>query len=154
MSVERRLAVLGAGVTLGLAALAGGASLAGGAETVRAPRAFTVQLLSRNGSDMTGTVRFVPRGKRSFWALVRVSGGPGAPSTGYPAHVHTGPCSIEPTFERPRIYDGLNNVINGRSRTTVHHSLGRYRRGKFSVNVHEPNGVLRPMACGDLPRRF
>jgi hypothetical protein len=154
MSRKPKLAVLGAAVGLGLAAFAGGASPASGAESVRAPRAFTVQLLSRNGSDLTGKARFVPRGKRSFVVLITVQGGPGGGSYGYMAHVHTGPCSIEPTIERPRIADGLNNVMRNRSRTTVKHSLARYRRGKHSLNVHEPNAPYGVLACGDLPRRF
>jgi hypothetical protein len=155
MALERRLAAaLGAGVALGLAVFAGGASLASGAESVRAPRAFTVQLLSRNDSDMTGTARFVPRGKRSFVVVVTVQGGPGGGAYGYMAHIHTGPCSKEPTIDRPRIAEGLHNVKGNRSRTTVRHSLARYRRAKYSLNVHEPSGQYRPIACGDLPRRF
>jgi hypothetical protein len=148
-----RFAAAGAGIVLCVAGLVGG-SVARGAESVRAPRAFTVQLLPRNASDMTGTARFVPRTKRSFVVIVRVQGGPGGGSYGYMAHVHTGPCSIEPTIERPRIADGLNNVIGNRSRTTIKHSLARYRRGKHSLNVHEPGGQYGVIACGDLPRRF
>ncbi len=146
---------------VGLVAVAGlaailmtGALAASGADNARAPRAFTVQLKSRNGSDMTGTVRFVPRTKRSFVAVVSVTGGPGEGATGYPAHVHTGPCSREPTFANPRIEYGLNYVRRGRSRTIVNRNLAVFRRGTHSINVHEPSGALRPMACGDLPRRF
>jgi hypothetical protein len=148
-----RLAALGVGALLCLVGFIG-ATAARGAESVRAPRAFTVQLLPRHESDMTGTARFVPRGKRSFVVIIRVRGGPGGGSYGYMAHVHTGPCSVEPTFERPRIADGLNNVIGNRSRTTIRHSLARYRRGKHSLNVHEPGGQYGVIACGDLPRRF
>lgn len=147
-------------VLLGLTALAAitvlvaGGIAASDSESVRAPRPFTVQLLSRNGSDMTGTVRFVPRSKRSFVAVVTVRGGPGESATGYPAHVHTGPCSREPTFANPRIKYGLNYVRRGRSRTIVNRTLAVFRRGTHSINVHEPAGAFRPMACGDLPRRF
>jgi hypothetical protein len=148
MLLRRRLVVVGAGTALGLLALAASA------ESARAPKAFTVQLLSRNDSTMTGTARFVPRGKKSFVVIVRVQGGPPGGPDGYMAHIHTGPCSIEPTFERPRIAYGLNNVKRGFSRTTTRHSLARYRRGKYSLNVHEPTEPFRPIACGDLPRRF
>ncbi len=134
---------LGAGVAYG--------TIPSSNEQGRAPRAFTVQLLPRNGFDMTGKARFVPRAKRSFWVTVTAQGGPGG---SYMAHVHTGPCSKEPTFANPRLWNGLNNVVNGRSRTLVRGSLAQYRRGKYSLNVHEPGGELRPMACGDLPRRF
>jgi hypothetical protein len=148
-----RLAALGGAVVLCAAGLVGG-SAAHGAESARAPRAFTVKLLPRNGSDMRGTARFVPGGKASFAVVIRVQGGPGGGSYGYMAHIHTGPCSKEPTIERPRIDEGLNNVIASRSRTIVRHSLARYRRGKYSLNVHEPAGQYRPIACGNLPRRF
>lgn len=153
---QARFAALGVVVVMVALALAGflGRSLARGAETVRAPRAFTVQLLPRNGSDMKGTARFVPRGKRSFYVVLAVQGGPGGGSI-HLAHVHTGPCSREPTFANPRIKDPLRSVSSGvRSRTLVTHPLAQYRRGKHSVNVHEVSGDLRPIACGDLPRRF
>lgn len=145
---------MGLAAVAGLAVVAPGGLASSGADTARAPRAFTVQLLSRNGSDMTGTARFVPRGKRSFVVVVKVEGGPGGGYTGYPAHVHTGPCSLEPTAQRPRIKYGLNYVTAGRSRTVVSRSLAVLRRGAHSLNVHEPSGALRPIACGDLPRRF
>ena len=137
-----------------LALVVTGGLAASDSESVRAPRAFTVQLLSRNGSDMVGTARFVPRGPRSFYVVVRITGGPGETSTGYPAHLHYGPCSREPTFANPRIEYGLNYVRSGRSRTIVRLRLASLRRGRHSINVHEPSGGLRPMACGDVPRRF
>ncbi len=151
MSRRRRLAALAAAIALGLLALSVAGPLATGADTVRAPRAFTVKLLSRNGSDMTGTARFVPQGKRRFVVIVTVTGGPGG---SYPAHVHRGPCSIEPTYSNPRIEDGLYNVNRGRSRTTLYHSLATFRRGKYSLNVHDPTPAGTVLACGDLPRRF
>lgn len=151
----RPLLLLAAAALGTVAAAAATAGLATpDAESVRAPRAFTVQLLSRNGSDMAGTARFVPRGKRSFVVVVTVTGGPGEGGTGYPAHLHYGPCSREPTFANPRIEYGLNYVRSGRARTTVKLRLASLRRGRHSLNVHEPSGAFRPFACGDLPRRF
>ena len=38
--------------------------------------------------------------------------GPGS----LPAHIHTGPCSDEPTASNPRIWADLDDVIDGRSR--------------------------------------
>lgn len=151
----RSTLIVGLAAVGGLAAiLMTGAFAASGADNARAPRAFTVQLVSRNGSNMTGTARFVPRGPRSFVVVVTVRGGPGGGPTGYPAHVHTGPCSKEPTFANPRIRFGLVYVRSGRSRTIVNRSLAVFRRRVHSLNVHEPSGALRPMACGDLPLRF
>lgn len=153
---RRTVCAAAATVALGTT-VAATAALAGSDEsTARAPKAFTVQLTSRNGSNMVGTARFVPRGKKSFVVVVTVTGGPGESTTGYPAHVHYGPCSREPTFANPRIEYGLNYVRSGRSRTTVKNRNGLrvFRSGRHSLNVHEPTGGLRAIACADLPRRF
>lgn len=153
MALQLRFVAGLAAAAAGVAAILGGASLASGAEAVRAPRAFTVKLLPRNGFETSGAARFVPRTKRSFLVVITVQGAPAADGS-YMAHVHTGPCSREPTFANPRIWNGLNNVVNGRSRTVVRGPLAQYRRAKYSLNVHEQGGEFRPIACGDLPRRF
>ena len=70
-----------------------------------------------------------------------------------PAHIHTGPCSDEPTFRNPRIWAGLTEVINGASETTISvATLPELRAEPSSINVHDPHNDLRPMVCGDIPR--
>jgi hypothetical protein len=70
-----------------------------------------------------------------------------------PAHIHTGPCSQEPTFQNPRIWAGLNDVDDGRSQTTVDTvTLKELQSESASINVHDPPHNLRPLVCGDIPR--
>ena len=70
-----------------------------------------------------------------------------------PAHIHTGPCSDEPTASNPRIWVGLTELVDGRSETTiVLATLPELRSEPSSINVHDPHDNLRPMVCGDIPR--
>ena len=68
-----------------------------------------------------------------------------------PAHIHTGPCSDEPTMRNPRIWAGLTEVIDGRSESVVTvATLDELRAEGASLNVHDPHHDLRPMVCGDI----
>lgn len=68
-------------------------------------------------------------------------------------HIHTGPCSDEPTISNPRIWANLNEVIDGRSETTVNVvTLRELRSEPASINVHDPDHDNRPLVCGDIPR--
>ena len=70
-----------------------------------------------------------------------------------PAHIHTGPCSDEPTATNPRIWANLTDVIGGRSETTVNVvTLPELRAEPASINVHDPHHALRALVCGDIPR--
>jgi hypothetical protein len=70
-----------------------------------------------------------------------------------PAHIHTGPCSDEPTFKNPRIWASLDNVVDGGSKTTVNVvTLAELRSESASINVHDPEHGLRGLVCGDIPR--
>jgi hypothetical protein len=69
-----------------------------------------------------------------------------------PAHIHTGPCSDEPTMRNPRIWAALTEVIDGRSQSTVTvATLPELRAEPASINVHDPHHDLRPLVCGDIP---
>ena len=69
------------------------------------------------------------------------------------AHIHSGPCSKEPTWTNPRIWAGLSDVVDGRSETTVDIvTLSELRSEKASINVHDPDHNQRPLVCGDIPR--
>ena len=55
------------------------------------------------------------------------------------AHVHTGPCSKEPTYSNPRIWANLNDVVDGGSETTVNVvTLKELQSESSSINVHDP----------------
>jgi hypothetical protein len=69
------------------------------------------------------------------------------------AHIHTGPCSKEPTMSNPRIWASLTEVIDGRSETTVDLvTLDELRAESSSINVHDPTHANRPLVCADIPR--
>ena len=69
------------------------------------------------------------------------------------AHIHTGPCSDEPTLSNPRIWANLTDVIDGRSETAASVvTLQELQSETSSINVHDPDHRNRPLVCGDIPR--
>ena len=129
---------------------------AGGSEKPRktaaravAAEPIDVPLKAAHHSGVSGTARLVPDGdgvKVSVKLSKRVT-------ATLPAHIHTGPCSDEPTFRNPRIWAGLTEVVDGRSETTITlATLPELRAEPSSINVHDPHNDLRPMVCGDIPR--
>ena len=69
------------------------------------------------------------------------------------AHIHTGPCSDEPTASNPRIWATLTDVIDGRSETTVNIvTLHELQSESSSINVHDPTHANRALVCADIPR--
>jgi hypothetical protein len=70
------------------------------------------------------------------------------------AHIHTGPCSDEPTFDNPRLWANLDDVVKGISKTTVNVvTLEELQSEPASINVHDPNHNQRPLVCADIPQR-
>jgi hypothetical protein len=68
-------------------------------------------------------------------------------------HIHTGPCSDEPTMSDPRIWANLNDVVKGTSKTTVNVvTLKELQSEPASINVHDPNHNQRPLVCADIPQ--
>jgi hypothetical protein len=146
-------------VLLILACAAGGALAlvnAGGDEAVRpsAARAdagepLEIALAPSHGSGVSGTARLVP-GRAGMTVTLTLD--KHAVNT-LPAHIHTGPCSDEPTATNPRIWASLSDVTDGRSATTVNVvTLQELRSEGASINVHDPVHDLRPLVCGDIPR--
>jgi hypothetical protein len=69
------------------------------------------------------------------------------------AHIHTGPCTDEPTLRNPRIWANLDDLIDGRSKTIVNVvTLAELQSEPASINVHDPDHNQRPLVCGDIPR--
>lgn len=146
MNSDRKIMAFAAVLGVGAAALAVGS--AGPRAATSASTAIIVKLKEKRGSGVSGTatLRAVVRGVRVVLSLNKPVAGSA------PAHIHTGPCSREPTFANPRIWRSLANVVNGRSATTVTGTtLKALRARRFSINVHDPDSLL-PIACGDIPR--
>ena len=108
--------------------------------------ATTFDLEEQNGSGVSGTVTITPTALDSFDVLIEVTGG--EEGVAMPAHIHPGTCAnLDPTPEHP-----LENVVDGRSETTVSASPVELLADEFAVNVHksaEEADVY--VACGDLP---
>ena len=69
-------------------------------------------------------------------------------------HIHTGPCSDEPTWDNPRIWANLTDVVDGRSETEIHvATIADLQAEGASINIHDPDHNQRPLLCGDIPRR-
>jgi hypothetical protein len=108
-----------------------------------------IPLKTAHHSGVTGTATLVPDGsnlKVTLKLSKRVDGR-------LMAHIHTGPCSKEPTFNNPRIWAGLNEVVDGRSETTVYGivTLKELESETSSINVHDPAHNQRPLVCADIP---
>jgi hypothetical protein len=110
---------------------------------------ITVALKPAHHSRVRGTVTLAP-GLHGMKVTVRLS----KPVEGnLLAHIHTGPCSDEPTMSNPRIWASLTDVVGGRSETTVDlMTLDDLRAESTSINVHDPEHANRPLVCGDIPR--
>jgi len=101
------------------------------------------------GSGASGTARLVQNGDELAVTLTLKGGG----SVAHLAHIHTGPCSKEPTFRNPRIWVGLTDVVRGHSESVVTlASLHDVQAESASINVHDPDNGNRPLVCGDIPR--
>jgi len=64
-----------------------------------------------------------------------------------PAHIHKGTCAnLDPTPAYP-----LNNVVNGKSDTTLDITLATVMNGDYAINVHKSaTDVTTYVSCGDL----
>jgi hypothetical protein len=103
----------------------------------------------KHGSGVTGTATLAPAG-----ANLKVTLTLDKPVEGpLMAHVHTGPCSDEPTATNPRIWALLTDVTDGRSETTVNVvTLKELQSETSSINVHDPAHANRPLVCADIPQ--
>src|SRR5262249_13183082 len=78
---------------------------------------------------------------------VELSIKPAAGGTPQPAHIHEGSCSkLDP---KPKY--GLENVVDGKSSTTVPVKLEDLAKGKYAINVHKSAQDLKTyVSCGDI----
>jgi hypothetical protein len=125
-------------------------SSAGAAATrpvASAPLELTLEPAHHSG--VTGTATLVPDGANLNVTLKLSKHG----ADRLMAHIHTGPCSNEPTASNPRIWANLTDVIKGTSKTVVNVvTLKELQSESSSINVHDPAHNLRPLVCADIPR--
>ena len=101
----------------------------------------TVSLGEQNKSGESGTATITQQGDKTQVVLEMK----GAPNEAQPAHIHNGSCaSLDP---KPRI--PLQNVMNGKSTTTLTMPMSEVTKG--AINVHKSATDLKTyVACGDL----
>jgi hypothetical protein len=124
------------GLCASLALVAGGAALA-------QEKPVTVSLSPQNGSGEKGTVTLTPKGDKTQ-VVISMTGAPGAAQ---PAHIHDGSCAnLDP---KPRV--PLQNVVDGKSTTTLDMKLSDIMSKGGAVNVHKSAADVKTyVACGDL----
>lgn len=107
--------------------------------------ATTIDLREQNGSGISGSATIAPTGTDEVRVTVTLSGGGGGVAR--PAHIHEGSCAdLNPTPKYP-----LENVVGGKSETTVRVAATDVLAGEFAINVHESeDNPGRYVACGDL----
>ena len=109
--------------------------------------ATTIDLEEQNDSGISGTATVAPAGTDEIRVTLTISGGDGGVAR--PAHIHEGSCAeLNPTPKYP-----LENVVGGKSETTVRVAATDLLDGEFAINVHESqDNPGRYVACGDLRR--
>lgn len=106
--------------------------------------ALALDLEEQNNSGITGTVEVTPTSEGAVEVEIKLDGSEGGP---HPAHIHPGTCeNLDPEPQWP-----LEDVVDGRSKTTVDVSLDDLGLEEYAVNVHEsPENPDRYVACADL----
>jgi hypothetical protein len=135
--------------SLAIAGCGGEDKAAGAAARATPSPPLKITLKPSHHSGATGTATLAPGG-----ADMKVTLKLRNPVEGtLMAHIHTGPCSKEPTATNPRIWANLTDVIDGRSVTTVNVvTLKELQSETSSINVHDPTHANRPLVCGDIPQ--
>jgi hypothetical protein len=154
MNVDRKTLVILLCLVGSVPALATCGSDDGGTDRVAAARPpasppLEITLKPKHSSAVTGTARLVPAGADLKVTLTLDKRVPGR----LWAHIHTGPCSDEPTAINPRIWTNLSDVVGGRSETTLNVvTLQELQSETSSINVHDPTHANRALVCADIPR--
>ena len=139
-----------AGGALALANAGGEKQHAAAATPAAAAEPVEIALKPAHHSGVSGTARLVPGAKDDMTVTLTLDK---RGDDSLPAHIHTGPCSQEPTLQNPRIWANLDNVEGGGSKTLVNVvTLAELQSEGASINVHDPEHGLRALVCADIPR--
>lgn len=115
-----------------------------GAEEALEDVEITLDLDEQNDSGITGTATLSPTLDGQVEVEIELDGGDGGP---HPAHIHLGSCAdLDPNPAFP-----LEDVVDGRSKTTVEVDVADLTADEYAINVHEsPENVANYVACGDV----
>lgn len=104
-------------------------------------KTVVVQLGALNGSGESGTATLKSLGAKTLVTIRLSNGG----DTEQPAHFHTGTCDKY----APRPLHPLNDVVNGKSETTLNVPIDKLTGGDLIVNVHKSYADIATQAsCG------
>ena len=105
---------------------------------------ITLDLDEQNDSGITGTAKLSPTSDGKVEVEIELDGSDGGP---HPAHIHKGSCAdLDPNPAFP-----LEDVVDGRSKTTVDVDVADLTADEYAINVHEsPENVANYVACGDV----
>jgi hypothetical protein len=137
-------AVLLAGLVLALAACGSDDDGEGAGEAQVGGEVAMVELQEQNDSGESGTAELRDEGGETI-VEISLDGAPA--SEPQPAHIHKGTCDdLNPQPEY-----GLDDVIDGRSTTSVSATLEKLKSGGYAINVHKsvPEASVY-VACGNL----
>lgn len=106
-----------------------------------AGQTVVVTLNALNGSGEEGTATLKAEGAKTL-VTIRLSGGS---EIEQPAHFHRGNCESY----QPRPLYPLNDVVNGKSTTTIDVPIDRLTGGDLIVNIHKSYAdIATQAACG------
>ncbi len=109
------------------------------------PLSVTVPLGPGRNGTQEGTATLTADGSRTIVTIDITPGEPGVPQ---PAHIHEGSCPNVGAVAFP-----LQDVVDGRSTTTVEASLSELLSGGLSINVHRSQAAIAEYtSCGNIPR--
>jgi hypothetical protein len=104
-------------------------------------RTIVVPLGTLNGSGESGTATLHAHGQKTV-VTISLSGGSDIEQ---PAHFHAGTCD----HYQPRPLYPLNDVVNGKSTTTVDVPISKLIGGDLIINVHKSYAdIATQAACG------
>src|SRR3954471_11548184 len=103
----------------------------------------TITRTEQNGSGENGGATLTGTDTQ-LTVSIEVANGTSVPQ---PAHIHKGTCAnLDPVPLYP-----LNNVVNGRSETTLPITLGDLMSGEYAINVHKSAAEASIyVSCSDL----
>ena len=104
----------------------------------------TLDLQEQNDSGITGTATLSPTSDSELEVELELDGSEGGP---HPAHIHKGSCAdLDPDPAFP-----LEDVVDGRSETTVEVDIAELTADEYAINVHEsPENAANYVACADV----